>query len=104
MCSSCSGLALERVAVHHSLRDLLVLAKDAALPQHAVDERRLPVIDVGDDRDVANVFALQLAAVAMDAEDVAHALEAREDARELLDARDLQRGVHRRGAVGIRGG
>src|SRR5438477_9372710 len=37
----------------------------------------------------------------MDAEDVAHALELREHARELLDARDLKRRVHRRGLVRI---
>jgi hypothetical protein len=43
-----------------------------------------------------------LAAVAMDAEHVAHTLELREHARELLDARDLQRGIHGRGLVRIR--
>src|SRR3990170_4300113 len=50
-------LTLERVRVHHALRELLVLAEDATLPEHRVDERRLPVVDVGDDRDVADVDA-----------------------------------------------
>src|SRR5687767_9597526 len=47
------------------------------------------------------VSRVSLAAVAMDAEDVAHAFELREHARKLLDARHLQRGVHRRRLVGI---
>src|SRR5881628_1131541 len=42
--------------------------------------------------------------ITVDAEDVADALQAREDARELLDARHLQRRVHRRTPIGIRGG
>ena len=37
--------------------DLLVLAEDAGLPEHRVDERRLAVVDVGDDGDVADVVA-----------------------------------------------
>ena len=32
-----------------------VLAEGAALPQHGVHERRLAVVDVGDDGDVAQV-------------------------------------------------
>src|SRR5581483_5335737 len=73
------ALALDRVAVHHALRDLLVLAEDVALPQHAVDEGGLPVVDVRDDRDVADVLAPgHLPAIPADAEDIAGALEARE--------------------------
>ncbi len=49
------ALALEGVAVHHALGDLLVLAKNVALLQHRVDERGLAVVDVSDDRDVADV-------------------------------------------------
>ena len=48
-------LTLERVRVHHPLGNLLVLAKDAALTQHRVDQGRLPVVDVRDDRDVPDV-------------------------------------------------
>ena len=51
-------LAFEGVAVHDSLVDLLVLAEDVALLEHAVHERGLTVIDVSDDRDVADVGAL----------------------------------------------
>ena len=50
-------LALDGVGVHHPLGHVLVRAEDAALPQERVDEGRLPVVDVGDDRDVADVDA-----------------------------------------------
>jgi hypothetical protein len=36
---------------------VLVLPEGAGLREHGVDERRLPVVDVGDDRDVADVCA-----------------------------------------------
>ena len=42
----------------HALVDVLVLAERAGLPEHRVDERRLAVVDVRDDRDVAEVVAL----------------------------------------------
>ena len=48
-----AALALELVAVHGALGDALVGAEDAALMQQGVDERRLAVVDVGDDGDVA---------------------------------------------------
>ena len=51
----------------HALADVLVLAERARLPEHRVDERRLPVVDVGDDRDVAQIVA------ALDAGRVFHA-------------------------------
>ena len=53
-----AALALERVGVEHPLRDLLVVAEDTALSEHRVHERRLAVVDVGDDRDVPDVGAL----------------------------------------------
>ena len=37
--------------------DVLVGAERPRLPQHGVDQRRLAVVDVGDDRDVADVAA-----------------------------------------------
>ena len=37
--------------------DQLRFAKPPALPQHAIDQRRLAVVDVGDDGDVADVLA-----------------------------------------------
>ena len=52
-----AALALEVVRVHHALDDDLVGAEDAALVQHRVDERRLAVVDVGDDGDVPHVGA-----------------------------------------------
>jgi hypothetical protein len=48
-------LALEGVRVHDALRQLLVLAEDVALAEHRVHEGGLAVVDVGDDRDVANI-------------------------------------------------
>jgi hypothetical protein len=50
-------LALEVHRVEDALGDLLVLPERAGLPEHRVDERRLAVIDVRDDRDVADVGA-----------------------------------------------
>ena len=51
-------LALEVHRVHHALGDVLVRAERAGLPQHRVDERRLAVVDVRHDGDVADVVAL----------------------------------------------
>ena len=49
-------LALEVAGVHRPLVDVLGwCAERAGLPQHRVDERGLAVVDVGDDRDVAQV-------------------------------------------------
>ena len=49
-------LALEIHGVHHAFLDLLVGAVDAALLEEFVDERGLPVVDVGDNGDVADVM------------------------------------------------
>src|SRR5574340_526784 len=49
-----AALALEVVAVHHPLGDLLVVAEGAALAQQLVDQGRLAVVDVGDAREVAD--------------------------------------------------
>ena len=48
-----AALALEVGVVHRALGDPLVGAEDPALVEHRVDQRRLAVIDVGDDGDVA---------------------------------------------------
>ena len=50
-------LALEVHRVHHPLGDVLALAEGAGLPQHRVDQGRLAVVDVGDDRDVSEVVS-----------------------------------------------
>ncbi len=52
-------LALEIHRVQHTLGDVLVLAKRPRLPEHRVHERRLAVVDVRDDGDVAYVVALR---------------------------------------------
>ena len=55
-------LALEVTGVHDPVGDALGLVRGerAGLPEHRVDERGLAVVDVGDDRDVAQVVRLQL--------------------------------------------
>ena len=54
-------LALEVHRVHDPLADGAVLGlvrgERAGLPEHGVDERGLAVVDVGDDRDVAEIIA-----------------------------------------------
>ena len=50
-------LTLQVHRVHHAVVDVLVVPERAGLPQHRVDERGLPVIDVGDDGDVSEIFA-----------------------------------------------
>ena len=40
--------------------NLLVAAEGAALPEHRVDQGRLAVVDVGDDRQISKVFSLHL--------------------------------------------
>jgi hypothetical protein len=50
-------LALEVHGVEHALGDVLVLAEGAGLPEERVDEGRLAVVDVRDDRDVAELGA-----------------------------------------------
>ena len=50
-------LALQLHRVEDALGDLLVLPERSGLPEHRVDEGRLAVIDVGDDRYVTEVLA-----------------------------------------------
>ena len=50
-------LPLEIGGVHDPLGDVLAGPKRAGLPEHGVDERRLAMVDVGDDGDVAEVGA-----------------------------------------------
>jgi len=50
-------LALEIARVHDALGNFLVGTEGAGLVQHCVDEGGLAVVDVGDDRQVANIAA-----------------------------------------------
>ena len=50
-----AALAFQIVGIHGALDDALVLAKRARLFQKLVDERRLAMVDVRDDRDVAEL-------------------------------------------------
>ena len=47
-----AALALESARVHDALLDDLVFAEGARLFEHLIDQRRLTVVDVGDDRNV----------------------------------------------------
>ncbi len=49
------AFALERVRIHDALRHLLTGAEHAGLAEHLVHQRGLPVVDVGDDGDVADL-------------------------------------------------
>jgi hypothetical protein len=49
-----AALALEVVGVHDALGDVLVRGERARLVQELVDQRRLAVIDVGDDREISD--------------------------------------------------
>ncbi len=50
-----AALALEVVAVHHALVDVGVLAEHVCGAEDAVDQRRLAVVDVGDDGEIADL-------------------------------------------------
>ena len=49
------ALTLEVVAVHDALVDVRVLAEHVGSAEDAVDQRRLTVIDVGDDGEIADL-------------------------------------------------
>ena len=50
-----AALAFELVQIHHALGDALILPEGAGLAEQLVDERRLAMIDMSDDGDVAHV-------------------------------------------------
>src|ERR1700722_2450523 len=51
------ALALEVVGIHHALDERFIGAENSALPQHGVDQRRLPVVHVRDNGDITNILA-----------------------------------------------
>ena len=51
------AFAFQRERVHHPLDHRRIVAERAALAEQRIDQRRLAVIDVRDDRHVANVSA-----------------------------------------------
>ena len=50
-----AALALELVRIERALGDLLVGAEGAGLAQQLIDQRGLAVVDMRDDRDVADI-------------------------------------------------
>ena len=50
-----AALFFEIVRIHDALGDALILAKRAGLLEQPVDERGLAVVDMGDDRDIAQL-------------------------------------------------
>ena len=53
-----AALALQVVGVEDAVPVELALAEQAGLAHHLIDQRRLAVVDVGDDGHVANVITL----------------------------------------------
>ena len=51
-----AALFFDGVIIHHAVADLLVLAENAALLEHLVDERGLAVVNVRDNGDIADIF------------------------------------------------
>jgi hypothetical protein len=54
-----TALAFEFVRIEGALGNLLVGTKHARLAQHRIHERGLAVVDVSDDRDVADIHGFQ---------------------------------------------
>src|SRR3954447_22573485 len=48
-----TAFTLDVVGIHHAFGNMLVRGKGACLMQQLVHERRLPMVDVGDDCDIA---------------------------------------------------
>ena len=57
------ALLLQVVAVQRTLGHDLVVTEGAGLAQQLVDERGLPMIDMGDDRDIADIHRISSLAV-----------------------------------------
>ena len=51
-----AALALEIAGVHDAVDDGLILAVDAALLEHLIDQRGFAVVNVGDDGNVTDIF------------------------------------------------
>ena len=54
-----AALTLQIARVHHAVHHGLVLAVDAALLEHLIDQRRLAMVNVRDDGDISNVFLIR---------------------------------------------
>ena len=52
-----AAFALERIGVQRPRLDVLALAIEPALTKHRIDQRRLAVVDVGDDREIPDILA-----------------------------------------------
>ena len=60
-----AALALDGVVVHHGIDHFFVLGEGARLAQQLVDHGGLAVVNVGDDGDVADLFAHGVSSVAV---------------------------------------
>ena len=54
-----AALFFERVRIHDAVFHDLIVAECTGLAEHLVDESGLPVVDMGDDGDVANLHSLK---------------------------------------------
>jgi len=59
-----AALALQLARIEGAFGDLLIGAKRAALPQELIDERRLSMIDMRDDRDITDIHSVLSAPIA----------------------------------------
>ena len=55
-----AALALEIVGIHSALGHPLVLAEGARLLEKPVDEGRLPMVDMGNDGDIAKIHGVKI--------------------------------------------
>ena len=61
-------LFLKRIRIHNPLLNRLVLTEDSCLTKHLVDQSGLPMINVRDDRDIANSHGSSDTGVQVDSE------------------------------------
>ena len=52
-------LPLDRIAVHDAFHNLLILAKDTALAEEGIHQRRFAGINMGDHRDINDLLLLR---------------------------------------------
>ena len=52
-------VSFQRIGIHHAFFYDLIFAEGSSLAEHFVDEGGLPVVDVRDDGDVANLHSLK---------------------------------------------
>ena len=52
-----AALTLQGIRIHHALLNDFIAAENAALPQKLIDQRRLAVVNVGNNRNVPYIIS-----------------------------------------------